>query len=90
MNAYGDEYYCPHTTNPFQVKSCCNRCILLEILNINIYKMPQGDWGCSVLGFISDGFKSRQAAEQWVINKHFNEIKALGYKPSNYQFIKEI
>jgi len=67
--------YCPHTTNPLQVKSCCKRCILLEAFNINIYQMPQklgNDWACSVSGFISDGFKSRQDAEQWAINKYFS------------------
>ena len=84
------DYYCPHTTNPLQVKSCCKRCILLEILKINVYRMSSlgGDWACSVLGFISDGFKSRQDAEQWAINKHFRELHALGYIPTNYKVTK--
>ena len=86
-----DEYYCPHTTNPWQVKSCCNRCILLEILQINVYRMTEmlgNDWATSVMGFISDNFKTRQEAEQWALNKHFREIRALGYAPTNYKITK--
>ena len=76
-----------------QVTHLCQRCALLDILNISVYQMPDGmggDWACSVMGFMSDGFKSRQDAEQWAINRHFREIQALGYKPTNYKIIQEV
>lgn len=74
----GSEDYCPHTTNPLQLKSLCKRCRLLEELGIYVYPMPQGDWGCSVslcncgligCGEVSDGFESRQDAEEWAIKR---------------------
>ena len=71
--------YCPHTTNPIQLKSLCGRCRLLDSLGIDIYKMPKGEFGCSVQfpkitlplcnGVISDGFKSREEAEEWAIKE---------------------
>jgi len=70
---------CPHTTNPLQLKSLCKRCRLLDTSGISVYQMPQGDWGCSIMGdmtlscpgIISDGFKSRHDAEQWALKQHF-------------------
>jgi len=62
---------CPHTSNPLQLKSLCNRCRKLDILGIIVYQMPSklgGDWAASSAGIISDGFKSRSDAEEWALN----------------------
>ena len=71
--------YCPHTTNPLQLRSLCKRCQVLQNLNIEVYPMPWGDWGCSAEfstlklplcnGVMSDGFKSRYGAEEWAIKQ---------------------
>ena len=70
--------YCPHTTNPIQLKSLCKRCQMLEDSSIEVYPVPWGGFGCSVQlpltlplcnGVISDGFKTRYDAEEWAIKR---------------------
>ena len=61
---------CPHTTNPLQLKSLCQRCRKLDILNINVYQTLSklgSYWTASSGGVIADGFKSRSEAEEWAI-----------------------
>uniref|UniRef100_A0A6M3JNT7 Uncharacterized protein n=1 Tax=viral metagenome TaxID=1070528 RepID=A0A6M3JNT7_9ZZZZ len=66
---------CPHTTNPLQLRTVCKRCNLLDVSGISVYQMPQGDWGCSIMkstschGVISDGFKTRNHAEEWALEQ---------------------
>jgi len=36
---------------------------------MNIYQMPDGVWGASYLGTISDGFSSRAAAVEWMLGQ---------------------
>jgi len=65
---------CPHTTNPLQLKSLCQRCRKLDILNIHVYQMPSklgGDWTASFECIISDGFKNRAEAEEWALGKAY-------------------
>ncbi len=35
-----------------------------------VYQMPQGDWGASGGGFISDGFATELEAEEWAIKQY--------------------
>ena len=35
-----------------------------------VYHMPQGDWGASSGGLISDGFDTEIAAEEWAIKQY--------------------
>ena len=34
-----------------------------------VYQMDDGQWGASVFGFVSEYFKSREDALEWVIRK---------------------
>jgi len=67
---------CPHATNPLQIKELCKRCASLDRQGISVYQMPQGDWAYSIMGnypvrvgIISDGFKSRQEAENQALHR---------------------
>ncbi len=71
-------HFCPHTTNPRQLRHLCERCVLLDKLNVSVYQMPDrlgGDWAATARGVISDGFKSRQAAEKWAIEQTHGDRK---------------
>jgi len=38
-------------------------------MRMNIYQMPDGEWGASYLGTISDGFSSRADAVEWMLGQ---------------------
>lgn len=70
--AHKRDNMCPHNRVPLQLKTLCKRCRQLEALGINVYQMPEclgSDWAASAEGIISDGFPSRQAAEDWAFNR---------------------
>ena len=40
---------------------------------VNIYQMPDGDWGAFAAGTISDGFSSQEGAMRWAAQKGNSE-----------------
>lgn len=66
---------CPHTTNPLQLKTLCRRCRTLDMLGVSVYQMPQGDWAVSYNCEISDGYSTRQEAENWGISHCHKSIE---------------
>lgn len=45
----------------------------------SVYRMPEGDWGASAVGFMSDGFDTVENAYAWIIKKLEQHI----HEPAN-------